>query len=121
VPVVLFGVGAAVGYGLSVAFFLFRQSAQDKANSIASQINQPMSGGCAAHPDACSAYHADLNDIDQDATWGNVTLALGLAATAGAVVYWLAADKGGARHDMGMTLAPMLESHTAGASLSGAF
>jgi hypothetical protein len=44
---------------------------------------------------ACAAYVTDINDVNTDATVGNIAVAAGGAALLVTIIYYLAADKGG--------------------------
>jgi hypothetical protein len=127
VPVYILA-GAAVGlYAGAGLLAYFRDQAQGKADPLKDQI-QAAGGGCDPMPssarfvDACNAWQTDVSNVNDDATWANVLLGFGIAATAGAVVYWFIADK----HDdtpaaAGVTVTPILRPGAGGASLSAQF
>jgi tetratricopeptide (TPR) repeat protein len=120
-PVIVLGLGAVAGYGAGAAMYVFKQSAQDKANSIAAAVNMA-GGGCPAHPDACTAYNSDVSNVNDDATIGNVALGVGVAATIGAIVYWLVSDKQEDAKTAARSLVlPLIGPSLGGASLAGQF
>jgi hypothetical protein len=118
VPAIIFGSVAVAGYAGALVALVFKQQAQDRAN----QLDRTALMHCSANPDYCSAYTTDLNNVNDDATAGNVALGIGIAATAGAVVYWMVADKADAAHaSTRPILTPMVGSNVGGLSLSGRF
>ncbi|MDP9149690.1 MAG: hypothetical protein M3O36_07095, partial [Myxococcota bacterium] len=130
-PAVFLGSLAIAGTVTAIVFYLVKSSAQDKADQVASQIaaNAPNGNtmGICTNPtpkfaSACAALATDTNDVNSDATAGNVTLAIGLTAAAGAVVYWMAADRSESPRKAGRpTLVPALAPSFGGLSLSGTF
>jgi hypothetical protein len=128
VPVYILA-GVAVGlYAGAGLLAYFRDQAQGKADDLKAQITSPANrGGCnpvssARFVDACNAWQTDIGQANDDATWANVLLGFGIAATAGLVVYWFIADK----HDdapavAGVTVTPIVGPGTTGASLSAHF
>ncbi|MDP9033164.1 MAG: tetratricopeptide repeat protein [Myxococcota bacterium] len=130
-PAVFLGSLAIAGTVTAIVFYLVKSSAQDKADQVASQIaaNAPNGNtmGICTNPTAkfaaaCAALATDTNDVNSDATAGNVTLAIGLTAAAGAIVYWIAADKSEPARKAGRpVLAPALAPSFGGLSLSGTF
>jgi hypothetical protein len=124
-PAVILGIGAIAGYGAGIALYIAKQSAQDKADSLGAQISMAQSQGidvCAARPDACAAHRSDINDVNTDELWGGIAFGIGVTATVGAVIYWLAADKQDeATARSGLKLAPMVGANVSGMTLSGGF
>jgi hypothetical protein len=133
VPAVALGVVAVAGYVVAGVMVAFKNTAQNQANSTAAQIIAHGGGGSTcttqgitAAPQfaqACNAYITDNNQVNQDATAGNVAVAVGVAATAGLVIYWLAADKGGSSSGATTTpvVAPMVGRSLGGLSLTASF
>jgi hypothetical protein len=111
---------------------VFKKKAQDNANSAAEQIVAHNGSqqtctpqGLAQAPNfgqACSAYATDNSTVNADATAANVAVGVGVAATAGFVVYWLLADKGGPEGSTATTVvAPLVGRSLGGVSVSGGF
>jgi hypothetical protein len=128
VPVVVLGLGAVAGYVLGGAMYFVKQSAQDKANQVATEITANGGGrGTCTNPtpkfaSACSAYVSDNNDVNSDATVGNIALGVGVAATVGVIVYWLVADKSpSGTATTKPVLAPLVGPSIGGLSLGGSF
>ncbi|HXN30212.1 MAG TPA: hypothetical protein VN894_00060, partial [Polyangiaceae bacterium] len=122
VPVIVLGALAVAGYAGAVVALVFKQQAQDKADQVAGPIN--MHGGCPSTTIApyCDAYATDTSNVNDDATFGNIALGIGVAGTVGAVVYWLVANKGDdARASTQPIVAPIVGPNVGGLSLSGAF
>ena len=130
-PAVFLGSLAAAGGLTAIVFYLVKSSAQDKADQVSSQIaaNAPNGNtmGICTNPtpkfsNACAALATDTNDVNNDATAGNIALGLGVAAAAGAVVYWFVADKGDSgRAARAPLLVPSVGPSFGGLSLSGKF
>ena len=76
-------------------------------------------------PRACSDFVADNNDVNQDATVGNVLVGVGVAALVGAGVYWLLAskpgDEGSAASSWSVEITPVVARTQTGLSISGSF
>jgi hypothetical protein len=102
VPVVIGGVLAAAGAGLAIAMAIGKSAAMDSQNTTAARI-QAAGMGCdpvsdpnnGALVNACASYDSDINNVNTDATIGNIALAVSVAALAGTILYYLVADKGG--------------------------
>jgi Tfp pilus assembly protein PilF len=127
-PVFLLGGAAVLGYGGAALFLYFKGQAQNKADEVASSILgaggscPPTPGDTARFGASCDAWNTDNGQVNDDALWGNVALGVGIAATAGAIVYWLVAEKGEPSHRRAKPmLAPMVGPTARGVSLSGAF
>ena len=126
---VALGVVAVAGYVVTGIMVAYKNQAQSQANSTASDIVAHGGGGgtCVAPTPkfaaACSAYASDNNQVNQDATAGNVAVGVGVAATVGFVVYWLVADKAGAGTSAMRTpvLTPMVGPSRGGLSFSTSF
>jgi hypothetical protein len=127
VPVYILAGAAVVLYAGAGLMVYFRDQAQGKADDIKSVIiNNHGScipqGTAAPFVAACDAWQTDISQANDDATWANVLLGFGIAATAGAVVYWFIADK---RDETKVatqpTVAPILGPRMAGLSLSARF
>jgi hypothetical protein len=123
-PVFVFGGVAVASFaGAGVALY-FKGQAQNSANQVASNIQNHQgyySGICNRPPSnfrsACDEFIADDNDVNQDATAGNVMLGVGIAATAGGLLYWLLADKKHPSVTVSGSVAPQLR----GLVVSGEF
>ncbi len=132
VPVVVGGVVMVASIGLAIGVVFAKQSAQDKANSTADQIRA--AGGTSCNPpaplslngitEACSRFISDNNDVNTDATIGNIAVGVGVAALAATVVYWFVADKpDDTAHSASRTpaLTPLVGPSLGGLSLTGRF
>jgi hypothetical protein len=100
---VMLGVGVA-GFATAAIMYFVKQSAvnnqQDVAGLIKAHGGNPQGDPnfCTDNPpaifaNACSSYNQDVNDINADATVGNIAVGVGVAGVVGAVIYWLVADK----------------------------
>jgi hypothetical protein len=128
-PMFLLGGVAVLGYGTAALFLVFKGQAQSKADTITARLS--MIPGAACPPSAalaptlgaqCNALSDDNNQINADATVGNVGLVVGVAATAGVFVYWVLSDKKDREHaDARPVLAPIVGPKLGGLSLSGSF
>ena len=132
VPVVLGGILAAAGIGVAIGINASKNSAQNQANATAQNVlahkdTCPPAQGSTVQGLAtvCSQYQSDINDVNTDATIGNIALAVGVAAIAGTVIYWLAADKGDEKAASSATgtpvFVPMFGRSEGGLSASGTF
>jgi hypothetical protein len=133
VPAVILGVVAVAGYAAAGILVAFKNEAQQNANTAADQIvaHGGTSGTCTPQglarapqfDQACHAYATDNNNVNSDATGGNIAVAVGIAATAGFVVYWLVADKGDAGKSAGRTpvVTPLVGRSLGGLSVSASF
>jgi len=122
-PAIVLGVAAVGGFVGAGVMVGFKNQAQNQANSTAAQIvgHGGGSGTCSVpiaqnFQQACAAYTTDNNQVNQDATAGNLLIGVGVAATVGFIAYWLLADKGGS--GSAAALHPVLEP-VVGRSLSG--
>ena len=117
------------GYATAVVLYFIKQSAQTNRDSVASAIvaHGGGAGSCVNTPasspfaSACSAFISDTNDVNTDASAGNVALVVGLLATAAAVpsmIYWLTT-----RHSEApkVTLMPVVGPSIGGLSIGGQF
>jgi hypothetical protein len=104
VPVIVGAVFAVAGGVVAGVMLNSKQSAQAKATALDQNITAAGGKSCVptAYPptlgnlqQACNSYISDNNDINKDATAGNVALGVGIGALAITVIYYLAADKGG--------------------------
>jgi hypothetical protein len=99
VPAVVLGGVGVVGFGIAIGFLVSKGTAQGKADDVANQIRSHGGGnGTCANPnaefkDACSAFVQDNNDVNTDATIGNIGVVAGIVGLAGAAVYWVLAPK----------------------------
>jgi hypothetical protein len=110
-PVIIGGVLTVAGVGVAVAMSIFKSSAQNQANLTAESVKSTRGLACPPSmsdpavlamnptfaqnlPGVCDQYTNDINDVNTDATIGNIALGVGIAAFAGTVIYWLAGDKG---------------------------
>lgn len=100
---VLLGVGVA-GFATAAVMYFVKQSAVNNQNDVATTIRANGGGGsptfCDNPPTSpkdftqiCQAYNSDVNDVNADATVGNIAAGVGVAGVVGAVIYWLVADK----------------------------
>jgi hypothetical protein len=139
VPVVIGGILTVAGAGVAIAMTIFKNSAQNQANATAQSVTNnnlacPPSlvsqGQLAANPmlpTVCDQYTTDINDVNTDATIGNIALGVAIAAFAGTVIYWVVGDK----EDDSSThsahgkpkpfVVPMVSNNGGGLSLSGGF
>ena len=122
------GVVAVAGYAGAAAALVFKQQAQDNADQVVAALNKarPSFQGCLApsmvYASSCSAYATDTSNVNDDATAGNVAIGIGLAATAGAIVYWLVADKGeGGATTVRSVVTPVLGPHVGGLAFAATF
>jgi flagellar basal body-associated protein FliL len=132
VPVILGGILTAAGVGVAIGMTSFKQSAQSQANATAHNV-QSQHYSCAPPLDpsvlglaaVCNQYQSDINDVNTDATIGNIALAVGIVAFAGTVIYWLAGDKGddkaGGSAATTPVIVPMMGPSVGGLSISGGF
>jgi hypothetical protein len=102
VPVVIGGVLVAASAGVAIAMAIGKSAASDSQNTTAARI-QNAGFGCDPVSDpnngnlvsACASYDSDINNVNMDATIGNIAIGVGAAALAGTIIYWLMADKNG--------------------------
>jgi hypothetical protein len=102
------GVGfAAVGTGLAIGFYFAKQSAQDNANSLSTEITSKATaeglaarGVCSSsdprakkYANACSVYKDDNDKVDQDAAVANVAVVVAVLGAATAIGWYLFAPK----------------------------
>lgn len=136
IPVVALGVVAAASFVIGgVVGIAQKQQAQNKANQVADEIRANIPAGrtsagiCTNPPtnfaQACADYVSDNNQVNQDATAGNILLGVGIAALVGAGVYYIVAPRGSAEHGANkpvhVDLTPVLGRSTTGLSLTGTF
>jgi hypothetical protein len=152
VPVVIGGVLVAASAGVAIAMLVGKSAANDSAATTANQLSNAMLGcdpsngqpimaapGGNVQPlppndpryskavDACNSYNTDINNVNTDATIGNIAIGVGIAALAGTVIYWIVGDKSAdapARSGFFQpTVVPMVTATSGGAafSLSGRF
>jgi hypothetical protein len=132
VPAVVVGVLAVAGYATAGVLVVFKNEAQSHANTAAAQIVAHKGGSGTCTPQglaqmplfdqACHAYLTDNNNVNSDATAGNIAVGVGVAATIGFVVYWLLADKGeAAAATTGPRVMPLVGPSLGGLSVSGGF
>ena len=134
VPVFLLGGLAVASYATAIGLYVVKQSATDKANqavddinTLAKQQNISLGGACLNQPQGaiairCSALSTDNDDINSDALWGNIALGIGIAATAGTLVYWLVSEKNSPTVATSNTLiTPIVGPRLGGLSLTGSF
>jgi hypothetical protein len=100
---VMLGIGVA-GFATATVMYFVKQSAVNNQNDVANTIRANGGGGSANFCDnpptspkdftsICSAYNSDVNDVNADATVGNIAAGVGVAGVLGALIYWLVADK----------------------------
>jgi hypothetical protein len=116
-PVFIGGGVAIISFGVAVGVgVIAKGSAQDRANQAASDIRNQVSleqsrgqlpkgqlqvcGPPVIQPTtfntACGVLNSDNKDVNTDATIGNIFLGVGIAATVGTLIYYVAAPKKGA-------------------------
>ncbi len=103
VPVIILGAIGVLALGGAAVALVQKNAAQSKANQVANEIraNVPAgrsaSGICTNPPSnfqqACSDFVSDNNDVNGDATVGNILVGVGIASLVGAGVYYLVANK----------------------------
>ncbi|HEX3343751.1 MAG TPA: hypothetical protein VHS09_04220, partial [Polyangiaceae bacterium] len=130
-PAIVLGVAAVGGFVGAGVMVGFKNQAQNQANSTAAQIVGHGGGvGTCTPPiatnfqQACAAYSTDNNQVNQDATAGNILAGVGVAATVGFIAYWLLADKGGSSKSATVLhpeLTPVVGRTLSGLSLSASF
>ena len=129
-PAIVLGVAAVGGFVGAGVMVGFKNQAQNQANTTAAQIVGHGGGGgsCSApiaanFQQACAAYTTDNNQVNQDATAGNLLAGVGVAATVGFIAYWLLADKGGSGKAATMhpVLTPVVGRSLSGLSMSASF
>jgi hypothetical protein len=113
-----------------------KSSAQNKANSTAANIlanggkscTPPTPSTLMGLPEACKSFVADNNEVNSDATIGNIAIGVGVAALAGTVLYYIIAAKSGdskgsssASTTTPVTLVPTVGRSTGGLSLTATF
>jgi PEGA domain len=132
VPAVILGGAALVGYAFAIGFFVSEGQANDNVNKdkafiIANSPPGTTAVNCSSPPsNFVTACHALVNDQDAantDTVVAGIGLGVGLAATAGAIIYWVMADKGdaktGATHLPVVT--PIIGVGSGGLSVAGSF
>ncbi len=127
-PVFLLGGAAVLGYAGAGRFVLITGQVQSQAVQISGRLNTfpgascPTSTAQANLQPSCDALATNNDQINEDATVGNVALGVGVAATVGVIVYWLLADKGSNDHAAATHwLTPTVGPNTGGLSMSGVF
>jgi hypothetical protein len=132
VPVVI-GAGLVVAsVGVAIGMSVAKSSAQSKANDTAAQIRNV--GGTSCNPpspanlastisSACDRFVSDNDDVNTDATIGNLAVGVGVVAAVATIVYWVLADKGDSTPTSASlpSLTPIVGPQTGGLSLSGRF
>jgi Tfp pilus assembly protein PilF len=136
-PVVV-GVTLAIAGGVVAGVMAHsKQAAQSKALGLEQNIKNAGGVSCVPPtpatlgnlPEACASYISDNNDVNTDATIGNIALGVGVGALALTVIYYLAADKGGDSASSGQSpgvfkdarLTPEVGRSTGGLSFSAQF
>jgi hypothetical protein len=137
VPIIVLGTLAVAGAVTGGVMLAYKNQAQNNLDTVAAEIKANVPGGHCNPPPApprrpgdfdgpaaCSDYTTDINQVNQDATVGNIAAGVAVASAAGAVIYWLVARKG---HDSNRgaitqpTLVPVLGRSEAGLVLSAGF
>ncbi len=101
--IVMWSIGGA-GFITAVAMYFVKQSAVNNQNDVAQTIRANGGGGSANFCDnpptspkdfsqICAAYNSDVNDVNADATVGNIAIAVGGLGVIGGFLYWFLADK----------------------------
>jgi Tfp pilus assembly protein PilF len=137
-PVIVGGVIVLGSAAVAITMLVSKSSAQSKATDTANQI--AAHGGTSCSPvafaantptdlaneitQACSEYQSDNQDVNTDATIGNIALGVGIIAAIGTAIYWVVADRKGDSPSSGWrapVVSPMVDRSTGGISLSGSF
>jgi hypothetical protein len=132
VPVFLLAGLAVAAYGTATGLYVVEQSALDKASQVQSDIvtnyQSYLPNPCSvSQPPTnlalkCSALATDNDNANSDALWGNIALGVGIAATAGTLVYWIVADKHTSSTTASLPLiVPVFGHSLVGASVAGSF
>ncbi len=129
VPVFLLAGFAIASYATAAGLYVVEQSALDKASQVQSDIltHYPLAPSCISpsQPNLaikCNALATDNDNANSDALWGNIALGVGIAATAGTVVYWLVADKHSSGNRASLpAILPFFGTSLVGAAMAGAF
>jgi hypothetical protein len=131
VPAFVLGGIALAAYGTATALFIEQQSALNRASQVQGDIAAvyPTSTAmCQGNPSGnlgikCNAYSTDNDNANADALWGDITLGVGIAATAGFIVYWLVADKHptAPTSTTGTLVVPLVGANSAGVSVMSRF
>lgn len=129
VPVFLLAGVAIASYATAAGLYVVEQTALDRAaqeqSDITTQFHPTPSCVNPAQPTLvakCNALATDNDNANSDALWGNIVLGVGIAATAGTLVYWLVADKRGATSPTAQPmLVPLLGPSLAGVALVGSY
>jgi hypothetical protein len=137
-PVIVGGVVVLGSAAVAITMLVSKSSAQSKATDTANQI--ALHGGTSCSPvafskgtpqsladeitQACAQYESDNQDVNSDATVGNIAVGVGVIAAIGTIVYWLVADRKGDSPSSGSIapiVTPIVDRSTGGLSLSGRF
>jgi hypothetical protein len=102
VPVVIGTIITLAGAGVAIGMYFSKQSAQTQATDEVATIvkaggtycSPPTPAGLMNLANACGSLVSDNNDVNADATVGNIAIGVGAAALAGTLIYYLVADKG---------------------------
>jgi len=134
VPVFIGGGIAVVSFGVAIGVgVVAKGSAQSSANTVAADIrsHNPPPQVCGPpvkqsnFTKACAALDSDNNDVNTDATIGNVFLGVGIVATIGTVIYYVVAPKKDAAEAKAAQRPPVVVTPLVGGvnglSLSGSF
>jgi hypothetical protein len=119
VPAIILLGASVAAFGAAGLMLVYKNQAQNNATTVANEIikNVPAgrtaSGICASNTpqnfvQACNDYATDTNQVNQDATAGNILAGVGAAALLGAGIYWVVADKGGGAPDRGAATKPVV-------------
>jgi hypothetical protein len=140
VPVFLLGAIAVGGAATAiVAGVVFKGQAQDNANQTESAIRMALGNMDArafcnntallqqrtyqGFVQPCADLANDIDDVNVDATIGNIGLGVGIAAAAGGLLYWLFAAKGPSEPTDAMRpiVAPSIGRSSGGLTVVGQF
>jgi hypothetical protein len=102
-PIVMWSASGA-SFILAGLMLYWKNQAQNNATTVANEIIKNVPAGrtangiCASNTppnfqQACNDYATDTNQVNQDATAGNILVGVGVAALVGGFVYWFVADK----------------------------
>lgn len=132
IPVFIGGGVTLVSFGVAIAVgIISKGSAQDAANKVAAEIKSNGGRSCTPpsgiagrdYTKACNALNSDNNDVNTDATIGNIAFGVGIVAAIGTVIYYLAAPKKDPAEKKAMMpiVTPIVGPHIGGLSIGASF
>jgi hypothetical protein len=129
-PVYVGGILTLAGAGVAIVMLEFKQDALDKANATADNIRAqgracppPAGPPVPGLASACSVLSNDNDQVNMDATLGNIAVGVAVAGLVGTATYWIIADKNenSSRTASRVAILPLVGRSTGGLSLSGNF